>query len=97
MPQYITIIVDKSYGADRQMLVLLVGKSKNVEVIPVLKELLSDLTVYGHALEALSNFSTRDIETIMQGYINHNIAWVRRIAENYLLKNKHKTGDDSVY
>ena len=84
MSQYLTIIKDESYGDDRQMLILLVGKSKKAYVVPILKELLSDLTVYGHALDALSNFSGDEINNIMHKYIDCDIAWIREIAEKYL-------------
>jgi hypothetical protein len=91
MSQYLTIIKDESYGEDRQMLILLVGKSKKAYVVPILKELLSDLTVYGHALDALSNFSGDEINHIMHKYIDCNIAWIREIAEKYLSKNNSKS------
>ena len=87
MSQYLSIIKDESYGEDRQMLILLVGKSKKAYVIPVLKELLSDSTVCGHALYALSNFSGDEIDCIMHKYIDNNITWIREIAEKYLSKN----------
>lgn len=84
--QYIELIQDKSYGSDRQMIVLLVGKSKKEEVIPILKELLNDPDVYGHALEALTNFSGEDIETIMMQYTDYKVTWVRNTAKKYLKK-----------
>lgn len=91
MSQYLTIIKDESYGEARQMLILLVGKSKKVYVVPILKELLSDLTVYGHALDALSNFSGDEINCIMHKYIDCNVAWIRKIAGRHLAKNNFKS------
>lgn len=88
MPQYLAIIKDSSFGSDRQMLVLLVGKSKEEYVIPVLKELLNDSTVSGHALDALSHFSGEDIACIMKEYLNSDIRWIRKIAEKYLLRHR---------
>lgn len=84
LSEYLTIISNKRYGDARQMLILLVGKSKNKCVIPVLKELLNDSSVYGHALEALSNFREKEIEKIMCGYLSSNIIWIKQIAEKYL-------------
>lgn len=86
LSRYIKIIENKSYGTARQMIVLLVGKSKREEVIPVLKSLLNDPDVYGHALDALTNFSGEDIEDIMMQYINHKVTWVRNTAKKYLKK-----------
>lgn len=84
LPQYIRIIEDKSYGSDRQMLVLLVGKSKKESVIPVLKRLLNDEDVYGHALDALCNFKGSEIEEIMKRYVDCKETWVRNTAKKYL-------------
>lgn len=56
LPEYIKIASDHRYGADRQMVVLLLGKSKKPEVVPVLLELTKDETVSGHAVKALTNF-----------------------------------------
>lgn len=86
LSQYIELIQNKNYGTARQMIVLLVGKSKKEEVIPVLKSLLNDPDVYGHALDALTNFSGEDIEDIMMQYINHKVTWVRNTAKKYLKK-----------
>lgn len=86
LQQYISIINDDTYGEDRQMIILLVGKSKNIETIPILKGLLDDSDVCGHALEALTNFTGDDIEKIMFKYLNYEVKWVRNIAEKYLKK-----------
>jgi hypothetical protein len=66
--------------------VLLVGKSKKSNVIPVLKDLLNDPDVYGHALDALTNFSGQDIEEIMKSFQTCKIAWIRNTATKYLRK-----------
>lgn len=89
LPQYLDIIKDKSYGEERQMLILLVGKSKNDKVIPILTELLNDSTVYGHALDALSNFQRDEIDGIMSKYENCQVCWIREIAKKYLSSRRH--------
>ena len=86
LPQYLEIIENKSLGTARQMVVLLVGKSKKSNVIPVLKDLLNDPDVYGHALDALTNFSGQDIEEIMKSFQTCKIAWIRNTATKYLRK-----------
>jgi len=86
LSRYIKIIENKSYGTARQMIVLLVGKSKKAEVIPVLKLLLNDPDVYGHALDALTNFSGEDIDYIMMQYMDHKVTWVKNTAKKYLKK-----------
>ena len=84
LPRYIQIIKDDTYGTARQMVILLAGKSKKTEVIPILKELLKDSDVEGHALQALANFENDEIKEIMQCYCNHKITWIRNIAKSYL-------------
>ena len=86
--EYLTIIKDESYKEDRQMLILLVGKSKKVDVVPVLTALLEDSLVYGHALDALSNFSGEHIEHIMLKYADCETLWIRKIAQRYLRKRR---------
>lgn len=93
LPQYLDIIQDASYKEDRQMLILLVGKSKKTCVVPILIELLNDSTVYGHALEALSHFSGEEIEQIMCQYTKCEVPWIRRVAEKYLKKRKGAEGN----
>lgn len=86
LPQYLKIIENKEYGTARQMVVLLVGKSKKAEVIPILKELLKDADVEGHVLQALGNYGGDDIEEIMHQYSNHKTTWIRNTAKKYLKK-----------
>lgn len=86
LDQYISIIKDKTYGEDRQMVVCLVGKSKKEKVIPILKELLNDDTIEGHVVDALTNFSGEDIVNIMEKYSKCDRIWIRNMAKNYLSK-----------
>ena len=92
MSHYLDIIKNKAFGEARQMLIILVGKSKRKSVIPVLTELLDDPTVFGHALDALSNFSGVEIDHIMRKYMDYNVAWVQKIAVMYFSKGR-QTGD----
>lgn len=87
MSQYLEIITNELYGDDRQMVILLVGKSKNPKVIPILIELLNDPNVYGHALSALSNFQGDEIINIMSCYKDDKMTWIQNVAKRYLEKN----------
>lgn len=86
--QYVEIIQNRSLGEARQMLILLVGKSKKDHVVDVLKSLLDDQTVYGHALDALSNFPCEETNVIMCNHKDCSVDWIRKIAEDYLKKYK---------
>lgn len=84
MPQYIGIISNESLKEARQMVILLVGKSKGEDVIPTLISLVSDETVMGHTLDALSHFKSEEIKEIMLQYKEYNVRWIRKIVEKYL-------------
>lgn len=66
LDEYIQIIMDKSYGTNREMLILLVGESKLDRVVPYLIKLSSDDEVVGHVLTALSNYDNNEIIIIMK-------------------------------
>ena len=53
---YLDIIADPGYGAARQMLVLLVGRLKVEQAIPLLIRLLDDPSMTAHAIIALGRF-----------------------------------------
>ena len=84
LDEYLKLIMDQDYGSSREMLILLVGESKQNKVIPYLKELLSDAQIVGHVLTALSNFSDNGIGLIMKEYINHPQRWISNVAQKYL-------------
>lgn len=86
LPEYIKIVADNAYGSDRQMVVLLLGKSRKMEVIPVLLQLTEDKTLFGHAIEALANFEGEQIVEVMQKHKDSDIKWISKIAKNYLNK-----------
>lgn len=84
--QYLSIIQNKTYGINRQMIVLLVGKLKVVSAIPILIELLSDSDVRLHALTALSDFKKAEFRPIFEGFVNDKNAALRKQAKSALKK-----------
>lgn len=84
LDDYIKLIMDKSYGTSREMLILLVGESRMDIVIPYLIELSNDNNVIGHVLTALSYYDDDKILPIMKKYINHPQKWISDIAQKYL-------------
>lgn len=86
MNEYLKIIMDKSYGDNRQMLILLVGKSKSNTVLPYLLELAADDEdgIIGHVLIALSNFNDDRIIPAMKKYVDYPKKWIADVAEKYL-------------
>lgn len=86
LPEYLEIVSNSAYGSARQMVVLLLGKSKKLEVIPVLLQLTEDETVFGHAVEALANFEGEQIVNVMQKYKDCDVKWISKVAIKYLEK-----------
>lgn len=84
MNEYINLIKDNSYGRSREMLVLLIGESKNPLVIPHLLEVANDKEILGHTLVALSNFSDPKIISLMKKHTNNKIKWIADTATNYV-------------
>lgn len=86
LDSYEKIVSNKKYAESRQMIVLLIGKSKKENEIPFLISLLGDEDIEGHVILALSNYKTREIYQIMKEYKNHSQKWIRDIAVKYLNK-----------
>lgn len=86
LKDYIKLIMNKSYGTSREMLILLVGESGRNIVVPYLIELSSDNTVIGHVLIALSYYDDDRILPLMKNHTNHPKKWIADIANEYLTK-----------
>ena len=73
---YLKIIADSSYGQDRQMIILLVGKLKIESAIPILINLLEDEGVRLHAITALGDFKREELRCYFERFANDsNPAW----------------------
>ena len=73
---YVNIISNPEYGIDRQMIILLVGKLKIQEAIPVLITLLDDECVTLHALCALSRYKKPEFREFFERFVNSpNTTW----------------------
>ncbi len=81
---YIKLIMDKSYGASREMLILLVGESSIPSVVPYLILLSQEKAVLGHVLTALYKFNDPQILPLMKKNINNPQKWVADIAKSYM-------------
>ena len=72
---------DPQHGKAREMVVLALAKLNDPRAEGVLKELLSDEQVAGHAVLALSNRpSVRDLSEL-RPFLNHRQEWVRDAAK----------------
>ena len=83
--------MDKDYGINREMLILLVGESKINTNIPYLIELSKDDTVRGHVLAALSNYDDNRIMLLMEENVKNPKKWISDISKEYISKHREMT------
>ncbi len=83
---YLKIISDSSYGQDRQMIILLVGKLKAEAAIPILIDLLEDEGVRLQAIVALGDFKRKDFRPYFERFQNAKHPGWRKYAKAALKK-----------
>ncbi len=83
---YLRIISDASYGQDRQMVILLVGKLKVEAAIPVLIDLLEDEGVRLQAIAALGDFKRDELRPYFERFQNSKHSGWRKYAKAALKK-----------
>jgi HEAT repeat protein len=77
---------DRSYGRDRQMVVLALARMKDPRSVEVLTELLEDDTVTGHAVMALGRLKAAQARSAIERCLEHPQPWVRKEAKKALAK-----------
>ena len=90
----VDIATDRRYGSGRQMVVLGLGKSKNLDAANVLVRLLDDPEVNGHALKALRKLRALIPRRRLEDMLRDQRTWVRNEARKALdaLPNDTKSG-----
>ena len=83
---YLKIIADSSYGQDRQMIVLLLGKLKEESAIPILIDLLEDEEVRLQAICALGQFKREEFRCYFERFQNSTHPGWRKYAKAALKK-----------
>lgn len=83
---YLRIVSDPTFGRNRQMLVLLLGKLKEESAIPVLIDLLEDEEVRLHAISALGQFKREEFRGYFERFQNASHAGWRKYARESLKK-----------
>ena len=83
---YLKIIANASYGQDRQMVILLVGKLKVEAAIPVLIDLLEDEGVRLQAIAALGDFKRDELRPYFERFQNSKHPGWRKYAKSALKK-----------
>lgn len=83
---YLKIISDSSYGQDRQMIILLVGKLKAENAIPILIDLLEDEEVRLHAIDALGQFKREEFRCYFERFQDSTHPGWRKYAKKAINK-----------
>lgn len=83
---YLKIIANASYGQDRQMVILLVGKLKAEVAIPMLIDLLEDEGVRLQAIAALGDFKRDELRPYFERFQNSKHSGWRKYAKAALKK-----------
>lgn len=80
------IVTEKEHGTSRQMIVVALGKMRDIRAIPVLLKILNDDDVTGHVIIALSNFSDENIISHIELYTSCKNSWIRNEAKKAIKK-----------
>ena len=83
---YLNIISNHEYGQNRQMIILLIGKLKVEEAIPILIDLLEDEGVRLQAITALGNFKREEFRPYFERFENAKHPGWRKYAKAALKK-----------
>jgi HEAT repeat protein len=77
---------DRRWGKAREMVVVALGNMRDPRAVGVLRHLLSDDVVAGHAVIALGNARADEARTDIEPFLRHPKAWVRNEAKKALAK-----------
>ena len=83
---YLKIISNQSYGKNRQMIILLLGKLKVERAVPMLIDLLEDESVRLHAINALGCFKREDFRCHFERFQNSEHPGWKKYANAALKK-----------
>ncbi|MGX1772069.1 HEAT repeat domain-containing protein [Nocardia brasiliensis] len=79
--QLADIASNRAFGADRQMVVGWLGKSRHPRAVEVALAQLDDTDVQGHALEALAKLRPQGVREQIEPFLTSKNKWHRRTAE----------------
>ncbi|MGV9614849.1 HEAT repeat domain-containing protein [Nocardia xishanensis] len=82
--QLAAIAKNREFGADRQMVVSWLAKSRHPDAVAVALSQLDDGAVQGHALEVLSKLRARGVRDRVQSFVTSKNKWHKRSADRIL-------------
>ena len=84
--EYLDIVANRTFGRNRQMIVLLLGKLKEESAIPILIDLLEDEEVRLHAICALGDFKREEFRCHFERFQNSTQPGWRKYAKEAIKK-----------
>ncbi len=84
--EYLDIVSNSTFGQNRQMIILLLGKIKEERAIPILINLLEDEEVRLHAISALGEFKKEEFRCYFEKFQNSTHPGWRKYARGALKK-----------
>ena len=84
--EYLDIVSNGTFGRNRQMIVLLLGKLKEESAIPTLIDLLEDDEVRLHAISALGEFKREEFRCHFERFQNSTHPGWRKYARSAIKK-----------
>lgn len=86
LEEMLELACDQSFGAERQMIVLALGRMHDPRVVRALIKLLYDDDVAGHAAIALGKLKAGEARAALENSLDHPKPWVRKEARKALTK-----------
>jgi len=84
--EIVGLATNAEFGRSRQMVVLSLKNMKRPDAIPVLRSLLEDDAVSGHAIMALGRLKAKVARAEIETFLTHERPWVRTEAKKALKK-----------
>jgi HEAT repeat protein len=84
--EMVELVEDRRWGKAREMITLGLGNMQDPRAIGVLRNLLADEQVAGHAIMALGRLGASEALPDVEPFAHHSKAWVRHEAEKTIEK-----------
>jgi len=75
---------DRRFGRSREMVALALGNMKDPRAVKILRGLLADEDVAGHAVMALGKLRAKEAREDIEPFLKHPKAWIRKEASKAL-------------
>lgn len=81
LKQLIEIARNKKYGSGREMIVYVLRKFKNPQVVDTLLDLLEDEEIVGHAIESLKTLKPKRAKPYLVPFLDNHNSWIKNSAK----------------